>query len=296
MRLKYKFFEEIQDILKNAELNQGKRSEQVERAKAQGYQLTPQKREEHFKARLEDLRTARERFSKLQKDFNQYVIEEARPFSIIEFENPSGKKEKRLASLRSDEREFLETLKFIPLAPEDYVFLAEYARNNDRSLLCHALIAQAEQNGYALTGVLPDPKKEIKEFETCLKMADILLDPDGYEKSHVAECRVLLENAIKNAFPYDDTGKTKHETITIEKKDYDLGENPGTLTNEKPADDLTERMAFYNGFEPGSGDDMAMAVARARTEHVQFTKKQAEQSAKDAQKAPEEVREDVSAD
>lgn len=295
-RSKNSYYRELQDIIDVVDRQEAKRQKEVDEAAFRGHLLSDKRKEQHRQERLRDLRTAKERLSKLKEDYKTFVEAENRPYSVEDVTLGVDTK-KTVIGLRGADLDFLRSLQYVPLSKADYLYYGLIFRNDDNRLMCLALQNIAEKNGYKITGLVEDPEKDLQTMANAIKMAENILDADHLDDYTVEFAREGLQQYIEDSYPYDSDGKVKRSALTIEKADYDLTENPGTLTTATApkGEDLKEEAAFVGGLlGEEEATNMVEAKARASVARIRFEQKEASQSAQDAQKAEETS--DVGAD
>ena len=290
MRSKHSYFRELADIIDVVDQAQAKRQKEVDEAAFRGHLLSDKRKEQHRQERLRDLRTAKERLSKLKEDYTAFIEAENRPYSVENVTLGVDTK-KTVIGLRGADLDFLRSLEFVPLSKSDYLYYGEIFRNDGQKLMCRALQNIAEKNGYKMTGLVEDPEKDLQTMGNAIKMAENILDADHLGDDTVDFAREGLQQYIEDSYPYDSDGKVKRSALTIEKADYDLTEDPGTLTTATApkGEDLKEEAAFVGGLlGEEEVTNMVEAKARASVARIRFEQKEVSQIAsQDAQKAEE---------
>lgn len=214
-RSRYNYYSEIEDILTKVTNAERSRQDEIDRATARGYMLSDAKKQAFRDAKRQDAATARARLAKLKADFAEDIEQDSLPYAVTDITMPDGSPRKAVVGLSQRDRDFLESLAYVPLSKAHYLYYLKTFRDDDNLLACRALIHAAEKDGYKVDGVLTDPQQEIQDFNKVCKFAETLLDPSGFDDFTVETRRQFVKSAIENSYPYDENLKLKRPEITI---------------------------------------------------------------------------------
>lgn len=273
---KHDAYHRANDILRKYDEAKANYDKKLEGWKKEG--VTPKKQTiEKLQRELDIQRKAAVRgMDMLRTDFREYLTEKTRPFSIRK-QNIDGIKQTVITSLSTSDRNFLESLKYIRLSPEELKIYAKQYREDQNTAMCRALDTVAQQWGYETIGLVTDVQKEMQSFDNHLHHIMTALQPineaDTDQAFNNDFVRSVIDQALKDSYEFNDDG-TLREQIEIKRKPETIEEEISDMLNrpdpnEKAVDEFGQQLEFARGLNGEKyAQDMMIAEAQAQASRI----------------------------
>lgn len=262
IKSKYNGLSRAMDVLNDYKRFCKTQSDEVERAKAQGFLLTPERKAEMDSKREIQRQSSLKQLDMIKEQYKDYLQENVLPFPVSD--------DGAITGFGRGELNFLESLKYI--APDAAVmekYLRAFHADGSNRPMEIALYKQCKQMGFDVSGIdMRSSDEKSQEFNELIDKVGFSLRKDLEDNFNMVQAEMFLDEvkeATEIAFK-ENTGNRRADLITVTSPEEVVLDALGVpVEDEEPETDPEMGEAFRRGFDPeGYKQDMqvqAVAVA-----------------------------------
>ena len=262
IKSKYNGLSRAMDVLNDYKRFCKTQSDEVERAKAQGFLMTPERKAEMDSKRELQRKSSLKQLNMIKEQYKDYLQENVLPFPVSDDGSITG--------FGRGELNFLESLKYI--APDAAVmekYLRAFHADGSNRPMEIALYKQCKQMGFDVSGIdMRSSDEKSQEFNEIIDKVAFSLRDDLEDYFNMTTAQMYIdevEQATEIAYA-EGTGNRRADLITVTSpKEVVLDALGVPVEDEEPETDPEMDEAFRRGFDPESyNQDMQVrAVAAA---------------------------------